>query len=455
MLYSLIAVSAFLVMIGLFYRWAIVIFFLTFTYSELIDATNYLNHYYLVSLQAFLLIFLPANKAFSIDAWRKGKTITLVPQWTIYSLMLLVSIIYLFAGLAKLNPDWLLRAMPLAAWLPEHSDFPLIGYLFNYTETAFLFSWGGAFYDLFIVFFLLNARTRPFAYIAVLFFHLMTWYLFNIGLFPFIMIFSTLIFFSGEAHRRGLVFLTKDKGQRTKDKSSFLSLREWIAGRRIGELEQRQNLTKDKGQRIKDKDSSFLSLCKSIVGRRIGQPESRKEDKLPNLALTRTPPASLGSFAFYSLKENKILRLGLIAFFLIQLSLPFRHIFYPGNLLWTEEGYRFSWRVMLVEKSGQAFFYVKDPTTGKKIEVDNSRFLTEFQEKQMSVQPDFMVQYAHFLKQHYQKQYNIPNPEITTLSYVALNGRTSQQFIDPEINLASITDNFTPKNWILPNNVIW
>jgi len=67
LIFGLIFLSAIGVMLGLFYRMTSVLFFLSFTYVELIDKTNYLNHYYFVSLMAFLLIWLPANRRFSLD----------------------------------------------------------------------------------------------------------------------------------------------------------------------------------------------------------------------------------------------------------------------------------------------------------------------------------------------------------------------------------------------------
>ena len=196
LVYSLVAISAAMIMLGLFYRLAIILFFLSFSYTELIDATNYLNHYYLVCLLAFIMICLPANRAFSLDTRRKPRLkLSKVSVWTINVLMLQISIVYFCAGSAKLNADWLLRAMPLAVWLPAKADFPLLGHLFAHPWTPFIFSWFGAFYDLTIAFFLLYKPTRPFAYVAVLAFHILTKLLFNIGLFPFIMIFCTLIFF--------------------------------------------------------------------------------------------------------------------------------------------------------------------------------------------------------------------------------------------------------------------
>jgi len=207
-----IVLSSVFVMLGLFYRWSILVFFLSFTYLELIDATNYLNHYYLVVLLAFLMLFLPAHRQFSLDTWRKPSLkVSKVPMWMIGILIAQLTIVYTCAGLAKLNTDWLFKAMPLAIWLPEHQDLPIIGPLLKHKETAYLFSWFGALYDLTIAYFLLFRRTRVLAYLAVLAFHIMTNVLFNIGLFPAIMITSTLIFFSGDFHEKVLTWIGYEK----------------------------------------------------------------------------------------------------------------------------------------------------------------------------------------------------------------------------------------------------
>src|SRR5690606_40906480 len=125
-----------------------------------------------------------------------------VPAWSVTILKLQLAIVYIYAGIAKLNAEWLLDAMPLRIWLPAQSHLPVIGGFLSTAFAAYAFSWMGALYDLTIVFFLLNARTRPWAYIAVIGFHMITWMLFPIGMFPFIMILSTLIFFSPAFHSR-------------------------------------------------------------------------------------------------------------------------------------------------------------------------------------------------------------------------------------------------------------
>jgi hypothetical protein len=69
-LFFVMIITAMFVAIGFFYRWSLAIFLCIFTYFELVDATNYLNHHYLVGLLGFLLLLTPANRAFSLDVWR-------------------------------------------------------------------------------------------------------------------------------------------------------------------------------------------------------------------------------------------------------------------------------------------------------------------------------------------------------------------------------------------------
>jgi hypothetical protein len=138
----------------------------------------------------------------------------------------------------------------------------------------------------------------------------------------------------------------------------------------------------------------------------------------------------------------------LTAILIAQLSLPLRHTLYPGEVFWTEEGYRFSWRVMLMEKAGFAQFTVKD-TDGKTLVVDNSAFLTPLQEKMVSTQPDMILQYAHILEKYYSLQ-GFKSPEVYVDSYVALNGRLGKPMIDSRIDLSKQKESFSHKPWILP-----
>ena len=171
------------------------LFCIGFTYVELIDRTTYLNHYYLMSLVSLLLTVMPL---------RQGS----VPLWTIWALRAQLGVAYIFAGIAKLNPDWLFHALPMRIWLYGHGDLPLIGPLMQETWMAYAMSWGGALFDLAIVPALLWRRTRPFAYVMLVAFHLATWVLFpQLGIFPWLMIGLSLIFFEPDWPRRLLRFL--------------------------------------------------------------------------------------------------------------------------------------------------------------------------------------------------------------------------------------------------------
>ena len=378
LLFIVCGVSALLFALGLFYRLASVLLFLSFTYIELMDKTNYLNHYYFVTLVLFLMIWLPANANFSLDSLRKPQLAKrFIPLWTVGSIRLMMAIVYVYAGLAKLNSDWLIEAMPLRLWLPANNDMPLIGHLFNHLWVAYFFSWFGAIYDLTIAFFLLNHRTRPYAYATVIIFHLMTAALFPIGVFPFVMIVSALVFFD------------------TKQADSIL-------------------------QKLKRK---FTSL-----------PVAKAYNNYTFAPLTQRIVSSL-----------------FILFFAIQILTPWRYLLNKGELFWTEEGYRFSWRVMLMEKIGYAQFIVQDSATGEKIEVNNNDFLTRNQERMMSTQPDFILQYAHYLRDYYQQK-GINAPKVYATIYVGMNGRRSRLYADSTVNLANESNTWKHKNWILDFN---
>jgi hypothetical protein len=376
-LFILCAISSALIAIGLKYKLAIITFFLSFTYIELLEKTIYLNHYYFICVLSFLLIFLPLNSSFSIDNLINNKKSNSVPRWTIDSIKLMLGIVYIYAGLAKINSDWLLQALPLKIWLPSKYDLPIIGEtLMQENWVHFAMSWGGMLYDLLIPFLLLYKRTRTFAFLLVVFFHVFTRVLFPIGVFPYIMIISALIFFDAKFHKK------------------------------------------------------IINILKKIIN-----PISKRLSQI-----------NIQNVKFYS---NKKIIWVLAIFFILQLTIPLRHLSYNGNIMWHEQGYRFSWRVMLMEKLGYTTFKILDNDKNQFFYVQNEEFLTSYQEKQMSFQPDFILEYAHFLGKHF-KSKGFENIEVFAESYVSLNGRRSQMYIDPEINLLNIKDSFKNKYWILP-----
>ncbi len=377
-LFILCGISALGVALGFKYRSAITLFFLSFTYIELLDKTTYLNHYYFVSVFAFLLIWLPANCYYAYDASKDNRVVAqYIPQWNVDILKLFLAIVYIYAGAAKLNYDWMVNAMPLSIWLPSKFDIPFLGSIMDERWVHYLFSWGGALYDLSIVFLLLYRKTRIFGFFLVVVFHLLTRVLFPIGMFPYIMIVSTLLFFGPQFHQRILAIISKittikkdhfDNGNTTQ-MSTFAAISKWV-------------------------------LTITIV---------------------------------------------------LQLIIPLRSHLFTDNVYWTEIGYRFSWRVMLMEKTGYANFKIVNEETGKRFYVQNDDFLTAFQQKQMSTQPDFIIEYAHYLGNHFEAQGH-GDVAVYVESYASLNGRPSQVYIDPNVNLRELDNNPFYRPYILPLN---
>lgn len=193
--FMVMCVAAVFILLGLFYRLSSIIFFIGFTYIFLLDRCTYLNHFYLISLISFWMMFLPANRKYSLDSVLfSGYKSDTVPFWSIFILQFLLAVAYFYGGIAKMTPDWL-NGEPMRDWLSDTTDFPIIGSLFTHEWAAYFFSYSGLLLDLLIVPFLLWKRTRSAAYIFICMFHLMNAQLFTIGVFPWFMIAATTLFF--------------------------------------------------------------------------------------------------------------------------------------------------------------------------------------------------------------------------------------------------------------------
>ncbi len=185
----------FCVMIGFLYRVMMPLFFLGFTYIFLIDQSNYLNQHYLIVLLSFLMIFIPAHRAFSIDALLRPKTrANTAPAWTLYILCFQVAVVYFFGGIAKLNSDWL-HGEPMGMWLAQSTDFPVIGRFFTEKWMVYAFAYGGICVDLFGLPLLLIKRTRWLGLALLMTFHLLNNSLFGVRIFPILMIALLPLFF--------------------------------------------------------------------------------------------------------------------------------------------------------------------------------------------------------------------------------------------------------------------
>lgn len=363
--FAVMGACAALIIVGLWYRVATALFTVLFAYAHLIDKTNYLNHYYLLICLGALMTVLPLHACASIDAWRSERVRRLVvPAWALYAIRLQLGLVYFFGGIAKLKYDWLVDAQPMQIWLSANTDFPVVGRYFSEPAVAYVFSWAGLVFDLGIVPCLLWRRTRAVAYAAVVVFHVTTAQLFHIGMFPWIMMASSLIFLPPSWPRR------------------LLRLRAW-------------------------------------------------------------PPGQTATW------RPRLVPAVLATYFAIQLVLPLRHFAYPGNVCWTEEGFRFAWHVMVMEKDGSLELHVREPSTGRHWEVAPTDYLTRYQARMMATQPDMILELAHIVADDFRTR-GIVDPEVRVDAFASLDGRRRMRLVDPTVDLARETDSLMPASWILP-----
>ena len=210
--------------LGLFYRVATTLFFLAFTYVFLLDQAKYLNHFYLICWVSLLMVFIPAHRAFSLDALRKPSLYsTTAPRWTLWLLRTQLGIAYFYGGLAKINSDWL-AGEPMRMFLNSRFGYTPDGRFQPVPEAAvWFFTWGGLLFDLLIVPALMWHRTRVAAFCVAVLFHFMNDNLFSIGIFPWFMIAGTLIFCPPEWLQIGEPEHTSPKRKRGMDQSRLSS----------------------------------------------------------------------------------------------------------------------------------------------------------------------------------------------------------------------------------------
>ena len=385
-LFGGLAVLGLAIAAGWFYRISITLFVVGFTYVGLVDTTNYLNHYWFVRFIGFLMIFMPLGDVGSIDARRRAKDDaepSRLPTWPLWTLRAQTAVLYLSAGAAKLQWDWLVRGQPMEIWLLARTHLPVIGPWLAYDWLPQAMSIAGALFDLSIVFVLLNRRTRPIGYLGVVVFHGMTAWLFDIGMFPLIMIGLTTIFFEPDWPRR---------------------------------------------------------IVSPIVEAIVLETSSSNEER-PS---THGAPARLWTTS----TRRHVLVGGLCAWFALQVALPLRHLAYPGDVDWTREGFRFAWRVKLVEASGFLKFRVDQPETGESWVVHPNRYLDRRQVELVSVEPTKILQLAHHVADDFRRR-GYGDVEVRADAMVSMNGRPSTRLVDPDVDLADQPRRWGHVDWIL------
>lgn len=346
-----------LITFGLLYRFAMIAFTVMWTMVYLIQKESYNNHYYFLILICVIMIFLPANGKLSIDAklFPKIKQ-TKIPRWMPYLLIFQLAILYFYAAIAKLYPDWLDGTFSriLLNGITQCQFF----LDFNQKWLLLLYAYAGILFDLLIMPALLWKKTRKLAIVASFGFHLFNAYTLKIGIFPFLAL-------------------------------SFIVL-----------------------------------LYDSIPFKFLNNNEEILPKKNFNTKL----------FIFF-----------FVPFFIIQLVLPLRHHFIKGDVLFTEEGHRLSWRMMLRERKGDLHIKVVDKKTGLFQYHNYALELTPKQVTILSHSPDIIWQYCQKIKKESKKPISI-----FVECQVSINRRPYCKLIDEKTDMATAKfDYFGHNNWIL------
>ncbi len=193
-LFLVMGVSAIGVMLGYRYRLSILVLTASVAWYFLLDATEYLNHYYLALLFLSILCVIPANRVWSMDA-KKYPCSPYIGNWSRIWLIVQLEIVLIWAGLVKLNPDWL-QLEPLRLWMTSYSADagPLMQWITQDPGIAFG-AYGAIALHLIGAPLLLFKKTRFPVFCVYLFFHMVNATVFNIGIFPFMTAAATTLIF--------------------------------------------------------------------------------------------------------------------------------------------------------------------------------------------------------------------------------------------------------------------
>lgn len=364
--YVVMGIAGLLVMLGLFYRPAIILYTIMWAGVYFMQKTNYNNHYYLLLLLLGIMSVLPANRYASLDVKRNPLLKSETCARGIYIFIIAhLWIVYTYASIAKIYPDWL-DATPIAIWFKAKEHYFLIGSLLQEKWLHYVIAYGGIAFDGLVIPALLFKPTRKPAFIIGLFFHLFNSFVFQVGIFPYLAISWALFFFPPETARK------------------------------------------------------FFLKKKSIP--------------LPTEP-HRLKPVVIYAFTLY---------------LVIQALLPLRHHLYEGNVFWTEEGHRLSWRMMLRSKSGSIHFKVIDRNTGKEFRINPLKYVTSKQTGLIATRPDFCWQFVQILKEDFNER-GMSDIEVYADGMVSLNGGPYGPLYDPSIDLAKVDwEPFKHSHWLVP-----
>lgn len=140
----------------------------------------------------------------------------------------------------------------------------------------------------------------------------------------------------------------------------------------------------------------------------------------------------------------------LVVYVLIQLLFPLRHHLFEGNVDYTGEGQRFSWRMKSMYKDFRISFLLKDERRGISANLDPRSVLTVKQYTNLGYYPELIIPVAENLR-NAAKEKGVLDPKIYVDFKVGFMGMKPQYLLSPELELSEIK--YSPLQhsaWILP-----
>ena len=418
--------------LGVVYRVSASVFALMLVYVFLLEKARYLNHMYLACLIAVLMPFIPAHRCWSVDAWLNPLVRSeAVQAWALWLVRFQVAVPMFFGGVAKLNWDWL-RGEPLRTWLSYRTEMPLVGPLFDNPSVIWLMVYGALLLDLLFVGYILNRRTRVFGYGLLVVFHLLNDRLWGIGIFPWLMIGATAIFFPTDWPRR----VWRDVVERRPYRPAAFFL-----GLGLGAV---VGLVWAMKPDVMTVGATGLGLA--VFACHLDEP-FRKKAGIPSGEASLEGSVRVGRWGW-----GRRLAVGLAgAWIACQVLMPLRHYAVPGNVHWTEQGHVFAWHMMLRSKEAyEGRFAVYSARGDKLYEIDPHDSLTQRQVSKMLNQPEMVWQYAQELEREARRAGH-GDVGVHAIVVTSLNGRLPEPTIDLQADLTREPRPLWGRaTWILP-----
>lgn len=194
-----------LIALGSLYRLSTFLFASLWMLTYLMQKTSYNNHYYLFMLVSWAMVFMPAHRFFSVDSVLSPKVKgTKCSVWIYYFFIVQLAIVYFFAAINKIYPDWFNGEflMPtferIGSFFKYQYGFDILGDFISSRGFSRGVAVIGFLFDLLIIPTMLIPRLRKFGIIFSLIFHLTNSIVFQIGIFPYFSLAMLIFFFPSD-----------------------------------------------------------------------------------------------------------------------------------------------------------------------------------------------------------------------------------------------------------------